>query len=344
MLQNESTTRGRRERPVPPGPLQEFAQGLRDLRAAAGNPSYRAMERKAGYSASALSAAAAGDRLPSLAVTQAYVGACGGDQDEWTRIWHTLRGDLDRPSDGGLGLTRAANAHHRRARPGGRAIRLSAIVATLGLIGLGTIGAFQTPPPVQRKPSPSPMSQNRAAEPPAPPAQPHQQTRPAFTAVAGPGCPRDTSRSVLVSGVPGRDGWKDASVPGWRGAGCGDGFLFSELTYDPRAAAHPQNSFQWRFTTGLRGRQQCFVAVYVPKSSFADQSVRYTVSDGFDRDARTVAEFTLDQRMRQGTWVPAPVPVVVATGLVMVKITDDGKGNTTGDQSMAAGPVRLACP
>jgi hypothetical protein len=165
----------------------------------------------------------------------------------------------------------------------------------------------------------------------------------AFSAVAGPSCPRDTTRSVNIIGAPGRAGWKDARAGGWTGAGCGEGFLFSDLTYDSGAAGQPANTFQWRFTTGLRGRHQCAVGVYVPKSGLAGQRVWYTVSDGFDKDARTVAEFTLDQRMRRGTWVAAPSTVTVAGGLVMVEIRDTGKGNTTGDQSIVAGPVRLSC-
>ncbi|MEU6502660.1 hypothetical protein ABZ895_24240 [Streptomyces californicus] len=43
------------------------------------------MARQAAYAAPTLSAAAAGDRLPSPAVTRAYVLACGGDPEEWER-------------------------------------------------------------------------------------------------------------------------------------------------------------------------------------------------------------------------------------------------------------------
>jgi hypothetical protein len=96
MTNDRSTGRGRRERPIPPGPLNEFAQGLRDLRASAGQPTYRALERRAGYSSSALSAAAAGERLPSLAVTLAYVGACDGDMAAWEVRWELLAAQLRR--------------------------------------------------------------------------------------------------------------------------------------------------------------------------------------------------------------------------------------------------------
>jgi hypothetical protein len=81
---------GRRERDVPDGPLRDFAMGLRALRKAAGGPTYRAMSMRAGFSAAALSTAAAGERLPSLPVTLAYVGACGGDMAEWDRRWNAM--------------------------------------------------------------------------------------------------------------------------------------------------------------------------------------------------------------------------------------------------------------
>ncbi|TPQ21736.1 helix-turn-helix domain-containing protein [Streptomyces sporangiiformans] len=81
---------GRRETPVDPatGPVQRFAYELRKLRQEAGGLTYREMARRAHYSVTSLSQAAAGEQLPSLAVTLAYVKACGGDPEEWDRRWH----------------------------------------------------------------------------------------------------------------------------------------------------------------------------------------------------------------------------------------------------------------
>ncbi|MEU6512007.1 hypothetical protein [Streptomyces sp. NPDC046942] len=80
---------GRPEKPLDPGAglVQRFAHGLRELRRAAGTPSYQAMARTAGFSVTVLSQAAAGKRLPSLAVLQGYVRACGGDAAEWEARW-----------------------------------------------------------------------------------------------------------------------------------------------------------------------------------------------------------------------------------------------------------------
>ncbi|BFU45116.1 hypothetical protein [Krasilnikovia sp. MM14-A1004] len=91
---------GRAERRVDPeaGPVQRFAWELRQVREAAGRPSYRELASRAHYSASMLSEAAAGLSVPSLAVTLAYVQGCGGDADEWERRWHKLRAELADPS------------------------------------------------------------------------------------------------------------------------------------------------------------------------------------------------------------------------------------------------------
>jgi serine/threonine protein kinase/transcriptional regulator with XRE-family HTH domain len=90
---------GRREQPVKPGPLHAFAAGLRELRAATGW-TYRALAARAGYSPSALAAAASGQSLPTLEVTLAYVGACGGDQTLWEQRWRELAARLRRTHPG----------------------------------------------------------------------------------------------------------------------------------------------------------------------------------------------------------------------------------------------------
>ena len=80
---------GRPEKPIDPdaGPVQRLAHELRQLRASAGSLTYRAMACRAHYSATALAQAAAGDRLPSLAVVLAYARACGADPTVWEDRW-----------------------------------------------------------------------------------------------------------------------------------------------------------------------------------------------------------------------------------------------------------------
>ncbi|MFD6227565.1 helix-turn-helix domain-containing protein [Streptomyces sp. NPDC060232] len=106
------------------GPLEEFAHALRALRRQAGNPSYRTMAKRAHYSVATLSEAARGLHRPSLKVTLAYVAACGGDPEPWTRRWHLLSSALEgrdnpaRGQPGGAGLVPSQPAAGRRPAPG----------------------------------------------------------------------------------------------------------------------------------------------------------------------------------------------------------------------------------
>jgi transcriptional regulator with XRE-family HTH domain len=99
----------RREVPIDPteSPAHAFANDLRLLRQKAGL-TYRALEKRAGYSHSTLAEAASGKAWPTLAVVLAYVGACGSDQEEWARRWHAVSEELaarpaaEAPRDSGL--------------------------------------------------------------------------------------------------------------------------------------------------------------------------------------------------------------------------------------------------
>ncbi|MEV8639138.1 hypothetical protein AB0395_46520 [Streptosporangium sp. NPDC051023] len=122
----------RPERALDPteGSLSRFAADLRLLREKNGRPSYRELARRAHFSTSTLSEAAGGKRLPSLAVTLAYVEACGGDRAEWRNRWTALSEELTGgmpPPGGGTAPYRGLAAYepqdaarfHGRARLAG---------------------------------------------------------------------------------------------------------------------------------------------------------------------------------------------------------------------------------
>jgi WD40 repeat protein/energy-coupling factor transporter ATP-binding protein EcfA2 len=92
----------RRERPLDAGDdaLLRFAADLRRLRENAGSPSYRELAKRAHYSAGTLSEAAGGRKLPSLAVTLAFVRACGVDSAEWRERWISLSAEMSPPGSG----------------------------------------------------------------------------------------------------------------------------------------------------------------------------------------------------------------------------------------------------
>jgi WD40 repeat protein len=87
----------RRERPLESQDtaVLRFAADLRRLREQAGSPTYRELSRRAHYSAAALSEAAGGRKLPSLAVTVAYVTACGADPAGWQARWQAVIEESD---------------------------------------------------------------------------------------------------------------------------------------------------------------------------------------------------------------------------------------------------------
>src|SRR5690349_957721 len=71
-----------------------FAEHLRTLRSAAGNPSFRKMAGRSGrISHTTLHEAAAGTRFPSWETTREFVRACGADEAQWRRRWE----DAQRP-------------------------------------------------------------------------------------------------------------------------------------------------------------------------------------------------------------------------------------------------------
>lgn len=78
------------------GKVAWFAVELRRLRHSAGDLTYREMARKTHYSATTLSAAAAGRRLPSLEVMKAFVQACGGNIALWEQRWILIAEEGDR--------------------------------------------------------------------------------------------------------------------------------------------------------------------------------------------------------------------------------------------------------
>jgi hypothetical protein len=78
------------------GPTREqvdaFAAELADLRAAAGNPSFRRMAERSGcISHTTLHEAVTGARFPSWETTREFVKACGADEQPWRTRWEVLK-------------------------------------------------------------------------------------------------------------------------------------------------------------------------------------------------------------------------------------------------------------
>lgn len=80
---------------------ERFAEQLRTLRTAVGNPSFRKMAGLSGrISHTTLHEAAAGTRFPSWETTREFVRACEADEAEWRRRWEDVQG-TDSPAEAG---------------------------------------------------------------------------------------------------------------------------------------------------------------------------------------------------------------------------------------------------
>src|SRR3954466_5113726 len=79
---------------------ERFAEQLRTLRTAVGNPSFRKMAGRSGrISHTTLHEAAAGTRFPSWETTREFVRACQADEVEWRRRWDDAQPAASTPVD-----------------------------------------------------------------------------------------------------------------------------------------------------------------------------------------------------------------------------------------------------
>jgi transcriptional regulator with XRE-family HTH domain len=153
---------GRPEKPfeMTDAPVAAFAAALRELRGNCGEPTYAALARRSGVSASALSEAARGKRLPSWRIARAYVEACGGDVDDFRPRWQTAADGTDtdsRTADPALpeavergpyeeGATGGRWIPRRRAALVSASIVFAAAISVVGLTVAATLGDGRHPP------------------------------------------------------------------------------------------------------------------------------------------------------------------------------------------------------
>ncbi|KUN89824.1 hypothetical protein AQJ66_01750 [Streptomyces bungoensis] len=78
-----------------PDPVLRFAAELRGLRITAGNPQVKTIAAEAKCSASTVSEALNGRRLPGETLTRRLVAALGGDWNHWRALWREARTELD---------------------------------------------------------------------------------------------------------------------------------------------------------------------------------------------------------------------------------------------------------
>jgi hypothetical protein len=178
----------RPERSLDPssGPLARFAADLRQLRMDAGTPTYSKLATRTRYSASALSSAASGDKLPTVEVTLAYVEACGGDGAAWRKRWHQVREEAAVRPDARPGIPAPPALPGRRRRLRWLAVILPAATAAVVLSVLLLPGHQPS-----HRPAASPRRAGTAAG--------------AATSTARTGVPQAAASAVIDFPKPGAD-------------------------------------------------------------------------------------------------------------------------------------------
>ncbi|MEV5576649.1 NBR1-Ig-like domain-containing protein [Spirillospora sp. NPDC052269] len=155
---------------------ERFAESLRRLRAEAGNPSFREMAASRTVSHTTLHEAARGTRFPSWTTTQAFVEACGGDVEEWRKLWTAALGSdapavknvtapapetvtASEPAPDGIADTGPIPTPKTKGRRG----RSIALAVGCGTLGAAAIGGYAIMNSGEHKPDSKPTDQATTA-------------------------------------------------------------------------------------------------------------------------------------------------------------------------------------
>lgn len=343
------------------GPLREFAEDLRQLRSAAGTPTYRELSRKAQYSTSALAAATSGQSLPTLEVTLAYVRACGGDEQEWRERWRTvsqmLRTQPETPTTavGGGPETpdqsrdSVAGAHGPKPRALVK-IGLAPLIIILAIVTVFALdqrghspAQLATQPPTTEQLAP-PDSQDSnspdSANPPAATPTAGGSAAPglSYDKTAGVGCP-DASDAVPFHDEPhpASHPLSAATAATWSVQGCQNALLTTTPTTNAKADGW-QNDYGWNFHD-VPTSAACTFHIYIADSTDSQYHADYYWTTGNDQPLDS-QHFQLDQSALRGTWVTRG-PFTFPTGQAELEMTDS---RTTGTNApMTVSVARLTC-
>jgi hypothetical protein len=317
---------GRRELPVDPdsGPLAQFACDLRALRRSAGSPAYRALAREAHYSATSLSQAAAGNSLPSLEVTLAYVAACGGDAQRWRQRWEELAALLAAEA----GPVVAAGPRDGQAASGWRRPhRWRGMFAAAGLSVLGAAGAAAV---ILAAPGSAHGPAGRRSAPSLP-----KPLALGYAATIAADCPyvRD-ARTLAHAPVP--PAWSTGTLGGWTGGGCYGEFFFER---QPGRSVLSPNYVEWTVRGIPAAPHGCGVSVHIANSPHSAGAAHYYFSTLVNGTPRVIGDRVINQGEHHGDWVATGFYHVRDGWLRVVVHAQDPRR-----RDITAGAINVDCP
>lgn len=343
------------------GPLREFAEDLRQLRSAAGTPTYRELSRKAQYSTSALAAATSGQSLPTLEVTLAYVRACGGNEQEWRERWTSVSQMLRAQPESPAGAAASApetpgqspNGAPGSHSPAPRSLVKIGLAPLIIILAIVTVFALNQhghspaqlatqPPTTEQLASPDTPDSNSpdSANPPA--ATPTTSNSAAaglsYDETAGVGCPGASSTSTFQDQPhPTTHPLSAATATTWSVQECQNALLTTTPTTNAKADAW-QNDYGWNFHN-VPTSAACTFHIYIADSPNSQYHADYYWTTGNDQPLDS-QHFQLDQSALRGTWVTHG-PFTFPTGQAELEMTDSRTNGSNAPMTISV--ARLTC-
>ncbi|MFF9478630.1 hypothetical protein [Streptomyces sp. NPDC014733] len=179
-----------------------------------------------------------------------------------------------------------------------------------------------------------------------------RSTAPAFTALAGYGCPSSRTAGFWMKDPNfnlKREGWVKSGTGGYNGSGCTGRYVSlpmsgSSTKYDP------SQYVLWKFdyTAKFKGAATCRLAVFIPNNPkilyVGGHPARYAVYDADRSGGTPAAAFAVDQVNSRGKWL-SQGPFKVRSGHVTLRMFNTGVDHTAATQYAhdVAAPVQLSC-
>ncbi|WP_405745976.1 hypothetical protein OG422_25380 [Streptomyces sp. NBC_01525] len=175
---------------------------------------------------------------------------------------------------------------------------------------------------------------------------------PAFTALAGYGCPSSPTAGVWMKDPNfnlKENGWVKSGTGGYTGSGCTGRYVSlpmsgSSTKYDPSQYV----LWKFNYTAKIKGAATCRLAVYIPNNPkilyVGGHPAKYAIYDSDRSGGTPAAAFNIDQINSRGKWL-SPGPFKVRSGHVTLRMFNTGVDHTAATQHAhdVAAPVQLSC-
>ncbi|MGW1837515.1 hypothetical protein [Streptomyces sp. NPDC002067] len=179
-----------------------------------------------------------------------------------------------------------------------------------------------------------------------------RSTAPAFSAIAGYGCPSSPTAGVWLKDAnfdKKREGWVKSGTGGYTGSGCNGRYVSMPMSgsatkYDPAQYV----LWKFNYTAKIKGAAVCRLSVHIPDNPktlyVGGHPAKYAVYDSDRSGGTPAAAFDIDQINNRGKWL-SPGTFKVTSGRVTLRMFNTGVDYTaqTAYAHDVAEAVQLSC-